>query len=459
MDPYRTNRLNAAIQRLLGDLIVARVKDPRVQMVAVSQVELNRDHSKADVFVTVTGDDDERRLSLVGLQKAAGFLQREVGRALKLRTAPQLSFALDDSLDRGLGVAGLLRELEARGEFLDEAERRRRLRHEDLQPARELLEPLQAAETIWLTGHWNPDPDCVGAMLALASALRALDKDVVAFTFPEPAAGLAGLPGWDLTTPAEEAPELLAEGAPDVVVLIDCHRTERCGGLQDTLDRCPVVLCLDHHLVSGRRAPVPGWLEARAESTCTLAYRVIQELGAGREDLLDADVATNLFAGLAGDTGGFRFNNVSPATFRLAGALAECGVDTAEVQHNLLHERRPEGLALMQRALQGLHYAGSGRVAVLRVTIEMLDETGATMAESEGLVNLLTTVHGVRYAALLKEEADGLWRVSLRSREGDVQAVATVFGGGGHRAAAGCTIEGDGDEVQALIVEALLGAD
>lgn len=459
MDPYRTNRLGAAIQRLLSDLIATRVKDPRVQMVSISQVELNRDHSQAHVFVATTGNDDEQRKSLLGLRTAAGFLQRELGMGLRLRSVPALRFELDDGLERGLGVTEVLRELEAQGEFLDEQQRRRLFRHEDLEPPQELVDPLRAAECIWLTGHWNPDPDCAGTMLALTAVLRDLGKDVVAFAFPEPARGLADLPDWDATTPVADAPTLLREAPPDLALLVDCNRTDRCGELQETLDRLPVVLCLDHHLVSGRRAPAPGWLDARAESTSVLAFRLIQELTGGDEQAIDADVATNLFAGLAGDTGGFRFNNVSPATFRLAGELAALGADTAEIQHRLLHQRSRQGLDLMRRALAELTYTGEGRIAVMQISARMLQESGAILAESEGLVNLLTTVEGVRYAALLREQHDRKWRVSLRSRTGDVQAVAAGFGGGGHRAAAGCTIEGAGDEVHALVVEALLKAE
>jgi phosphoesterase RecJ-like protein len=460
MDPYKTNRLNAALQRSLSDLIATQVKDPRVGMVSISQVELNRDHSVARVFVAVTGDDEERKKSMAGLRKAAGFLQGQVGRGLRLRTVPELRFEYDDSLDRGFGVEEMLRELEDRGEFQDEQERKRRLTLADFEPPRELVEPLRAARTVWLTGHWNPDPDCMGAALALGEVLRRLDKDVTVLRFPDPAAGLTTLPGWEFTEEAATAEELLAADPPDLVVLVDCHRTDRTGPLRDTIDRCPAIVCIDHHLVSGRRAPVAGWLESRAESTCTLAYRLIEELaGDGADDLITTDVATNIFAGLAGDTGGFRFDNTTPLTFHLAADLAERGVDTAGVQHVLLHERRRQALDLLQRALVETAYHGGGRVAVMPITQAMLAETGALMEETEGFVNILTAVAGVRYAALVKELAEGGWRVSLRTNGGDVQAVAAAFGGGGHKVAAGCTLEGDAEEVMAAVTDALLGAE
>jgi phosphoesterase RecJ-like protein len=459
MDPYRTNRLNAAIQRTLSELIAMRVKDPRVGMVSVSQVELNRDHSQARVFVAVTGDEDERKLSIAGLRKASWFLQAQVGRALKMRNAPELQFSYDDSMDRGFSMEETLRELEEQGEFLSETEKRRQLALEDFAPAGELLDALRGAGSVWITGHWNPDPDCMGAALALGLALQDLEKDVTVFRFADAAPGLAVLPGWQDTVDAAEAPALLADGAPDLVLLVDCHRTDRCGDLQDTLDRIDNIVCIDHHLVSGRRAPVPGWLDDRAESTCTLAYRVIQELADHDPEFIDVDIATALFAGLAGDTGGFRFDNVTPRAFRLAADLADRGVDTAGLQHTLLYQRRRQGLDLMQRFLAAVTYVGGGRIAVSALGRADLDATGATAAETEGLVNILTSVEGVVYGAFLKEIEPDVWRVSLRTGSGDVQVIAAAFGGGGHQRAAGCTIEGPADEVRAAVVEALLGAE
>lgn len=458
MDPYKTNRMAAAIQRGLSELITARVKDPRVGMVSISQVELNRDHSRAKVYVTVTGTEQDSADSLVGLKKARGFLQGQLGNMLRMRAVPDLMFVYDDAMDRGFGIEETLRELEEQGEFVDEATKLRELELDDLEPDPSLLEALREAESIWIAGHWNPDPDCMGAALALSMVLEDLNKTATVLRYPDPPPGLTSLPGWDDTVPAEQALEMFASDPPDLMLLVDCHRTDRCGEYQDVFDRIDNVVCLDHHLVSGRRAPVPGWLESRAESTCTLVYRVIQELTDRDPDAIDADIATNLFAGIAGDTGGFRFDNVKPATFRLAADLAAKGVDTAGVQRRMLHQRRRQGLVLLERALATTTFSPDGRVATMQVTQAMLAETGATMAETESFVNMLTTVEGVVYAGFLKELEPGVWRASLRSNTGDVQAVAAGFGGGGHLRAAGCTIEGDGDTVRERLVAALIHA-
>ncbi len=456
MDPYKTNRLNAAIQKTLGELIETQVKDPRVGFVTIVGVHLNRDHSVARVFFSVLGDDEEREKSITGLHKAAGFLQSQVGKALRLRTTPELRFEYDGSLDRGLGVESVLRDLSDQGEFLSEDEKRRRLTLADFVPDSALLAALRGATRVWVIPHWNPDPDAAGCALALVEALQILGKEALSFRFPDPPVGLVGLPGWNDLVPHVAAPELLASAPPDLAVLVDCHRTDRTGEMQDTLDRLPQILCIDHHLISGRRAPVPGWIDARAEANATLVHQVVAALLGGVGESLTTSIATNLFAGLTADTGGFRFRNTTPMTFDLARSLAACGVDVADVTHRVLHLRRREGLALLQQALGTCEFTANGRVVTARASLAMFAETSASPSETEGFVNLLTAVAGVRYAAFLKEIEPDLWRASMRAMgDGDVQAIAAQWGGGGHRAAAGCTIEGDGDSVAAAVAAAL----
>lgn len=474
MDPYKTNRLNAALQRTLSELLETRVRDPRVGFVTISGVELNRDHSVAKVFYSVLGqnlgdrsagepDDGTRASTEAGLKQATGFLQAQVARILELRATPELRFVPDDSLDRSEAVEAVLKDLAARGEFRSEAERRRALTLADFVPPRDLLEPLRAARTIWIAPHFNPDPDAVGSALALCDALRHLGKDAVVLRYPDPPLGITWLPGWKHGLDVGAAPARLAAAAPDLGVLVDCHRTDRLGPLQETFDRLPRLVCIDHHLVTGRRAPLPGWVDDRAEASVTLVHQVIMALHAAADpetvdddDPITLNIATNLFAGLAGDTGGFRFENTLPMTFGLARDLAARGVDTAAASHRVLHQRRRAGLDLLQRCLATCVWTAGGKVVTARASLAVLAETKAAASETEGFVNILTSVEGVQYAAFLKETAPDVWRASLRAMaDGDVQAVAARYGGGGHRRAAGCTIEGTGDDVAAEIGAAL----
>ena len=470
MDPYRTNKMTHAILEVLSELLQAHVKDPRVGFVTLGGVKLNRDHSVAEVFFSVMGEGADPAQSLEGLKKAKGFLQSRLGKTLGMRSTPDLRFVYDESLVRGEALDGLLNELKGKGEFLTEAEKRRQLCLDDLVPPAHLLTALRLARVVWVVPHHNPDPDAMGAALALGQALQAMGRQVRVLAYPDPAVGLADLPGYREVLVSDKAAAAFADEAPDTVVLVDCHRIDRTGPLEEVLARCETRLAIDHHLVSGRRAPEPGWVEARSCSTCTLIHQVITELAKGDLDPdveegeepegdapfeMSLDMATNLYAGLVNDTGGFRFDNTVPFTFELARRLSARGVDTAKVAAMTLHRYRRAGIELMQRVLATFQWYDQGRILVLNATRAMIEETGGSMTDTEGFVNIATAVDGVRFVVFLKEIGDDTWRASLRVRgEGDVQQVAARYGGGGHRAAAGCTIEGElADIVDDLVAQ------
>jgi len=455
VDPYRTNKVTHSILEVLGELLQSHVKDPRVGFVTLGGVKLNRDHSVAEVYFSVMGEGANPQESLLGLKKARGFLQARLGKTLGMRTTPELRFVYDESLTRGEELDVLLKDLKGKGEFLTDAEKKKQMCLDDLQPPKLLLTALRLAKVVWVVPHHNPDPDAMGSALALGEALAAMGRQVRVLGYPDAPIGLLDMPGFEYLLNSDDAPAAFTADPPDTVVLVDCHRIDRTGPLEETLARCETRLAVDHHIVSGRRAPEPGWIESRACSTCTLLYQVISELAKGDrvdDDDTDGDapfemtvdMATNLYAGLVNDTGGFRFDNTAPFSFELARRLSAMGVDTAQVAAQTLHRYRRAGIELMQRVLATFQWYDQGRILALHATRAMLEETRGSMTDTEGFVNIATAVDGVRYVIFLKETGDDTWRASLRVRgEGDVQAVAARYGGGGHRAAAGCTIEGE----------------
>jgi phosphoesterase RecJ-like protein len=458
MDPYKTNRLSQGILKTLSELLQVEVKDPRVGFVTLNAVELNKDHTVARVFYSVLGEDEDRTRSLAGLRKARGFLQGRLGRVLELRQVPELRFQYDDTIDRGLGVEAVLRRLEDRGEFETEADRRRRLTLAELQPPDELIAALCAGESFLIVPHWNPDPDAMGSALALGRALEAMDRQAQIVAYDDPPIGIVDLPGFGDCLPAAEVADLLRDDPPDTLVLVDCHHRDRTGFLEEPLKAITNAWCIDHHLISGRKAPLPGWVDEKACSSSTLVHQVLAVLSLGADGRcepfeLDLDMASNLYAGLFCDTGGFRFPNTLPLSFELGRRLALQGVDVSAVAKRTLYRQRRAAVELLQRALTSLEFHRDGRIATMRVDRAMLDETGAVMGDTEGFVNVVTAIEGVALVALLKELEPGLWRISLRAPGGyDVQQVAARHGGGGHRQAAGCNIQGEADEVVARLV-------
>jgi bifunctional oligoribonuclease and PAP phosphatase NrnA len=462
MDPYKLQRQNTAIRKTLAKLVAAEVKDPRVGFVTINGVELSRDQTVARVLFSVMGDEQERSDSLTGLKKARGFLQRRLSDSLRLRNTPDLRFVYDESVDRSMNVDGILAELSDSGEFEDEASRNRKRTLASLEPPLDLMNALGASRCVWIVPHWNPDPDCMGSALALGEALADAGKDVTVFTHPDPPHGFATLPGHADAVTVEQAPELLAQAPPDTLIMCDCHHRDRAGdALTPYIEDIPNAWCIDHHLISDGPAPLPGWIEPVASSASLLIMRVIESLAdgeaAGAEtSSLTLDMATNIYAGIYADTGGFRFPNTLPMTFDAARTLSTLGVDTALVAERILHQRSQQATELLKRVMATFEFHAEGRILTLWADNAMMAATGTNMSDTEGIVGLATGTAGVRYVVFLKERDDGLWRVSLRAREGgDVQRVAASYGGGGHVLASGCTIEGDPAAILDDLVSAL----
>lgn len=450
MDPYKLQRQNTAIRKVLAELVSVEVKDPRVGFVSINGVELSRDQTSARVLFSVMGEDRERRDSLAGLKQARGFLQSRLSDILRMRNTPDLRFEYDDSIDRSLNVDGILAELEARGEFEDEADRNRRRTLASLEPPRDLMAALADAERIWLAPHWNPDPDTMGCALALGEALAAAGREVTVIAHPDVPAGFAAMPGYGDALPAAEAAQRFAAAPPDTLVMCDCHNVDRVGeALEPLLSRVPRIWCVDHHMVSDGPVPLPGWIEPVASSASLLVLRVIETLAVEEpEAVLTPGMAANIYAGLYADTGGFRFPNTLPLSFAAAERLAAFGIDTAAIAERTLHQRSRAATELLKRVMTTFRFHAEGRILSLRADRAMMAETGTSMSDTEGIVGLATGTEGVRFVIFLKEREDGLWRVSLRARKGgDVQRVAAAYGGGGHVLASGCTLDGDAESL------------
>jgi len=185
---------------------------------------------------------------------------------------------------------------------------------------------------------------------------------------------------------------------------------------------------------------------------------MVFRLAQGLKVSLEPEVASCLYLTLVTDTGGFRFSNATPAAFEAAAALVREGAHPEQVSQ-WLYESQPLGVVrLTGEMLQTLQVHEQGRVATGRLTLAMFDQAGASPGDSEGLIDQIRSIAGVDAVALIRELKEGGHKVSLRSRgEVDVEKIARHHGGGGHRNAAGFTLQGEGEEVRSQVA-AELGA-
>jgi phosphoesterase RecJ-like protein len=301
-----------------------------------------------------------------------------------------------------------------------------------------------------MLGHVHPDADVLGTLLALGLSLEARGW-TVRYGGPHPApAVLSFLPGVERYERLVGVDEVF-----DVIALTDCPNPDRTEGLlEQARGRGGTVINIDHHPDNRRYGDVE-WIEPTAAATGELVYRLLVGLGTS----ITPAVATNLFTAIHTDTGSFRYSNVTPRTFAIASALVAAGAAPALVSNALYERRPPDALRLLGATLSRVEVSEDGRVAWLALPAGAVPEA---FIESEELVNYPRSLESVRVACLLRERG-GQVKVSLRGKgDVDVNVIAARFGGGGHRNAAGCTVNGPLDEATRAVltaVRAALGQD
>lgn len=297
-----------------------------------------------------------------------------------------------------------------------------------------------------MLGHVHPDADVLGTLLAAGLALEKAGWSVV-YGGPHPApASLDFLPGIERYVAMARL-----DGAFDVALLTDCPNPARTEGLIDQARAAAgVVVNIDHH-PDNRRYGHVNWVDPSAAATGEMVYALLAALPAP----ITPDIATNLFTAVHTDTGSFRYSNVTPATLHIAATLVEAGADPAAVSGALYERRPPDALHHLGLALSLVQVSEDGRIAWLALPAGTVPES---FVESEELVNYPRSLASARVACVLRE-VGGKVKVSLRAKgDVDVQAVAARFGGGGHRNAAGCTLEGPLDKATREVLSAVRAA-
>jgi phosphoesterase RecJ-like protein len=311
---------------------------------------------------------------------------------------------------------------------------------------------LAEAEDVTLVCHVNPDADALGSMLGLANYLAGRGVKVAA-AVPNPP---GDLPRWVDVLPGLE--HLVAPGEvpakPKILVTLDAADVHRLDGLGHLVERAETVVCIDHHRTN------PGFgtinlIDAGAAATAEIVYRLIERMGGEP----GADVAACLYAGLVSDTGRFQYESASPEVLRIAARLREQPFDHVRLALALYADASVPYLRLLGAILGRVRHVPEANLVWIYLTRKDLEAAGVPVQETDELIDILRTAREADVAAVLKEQRDGRFKVSLRSRgDTDVAAVAEAFGGGGHRLAAGYTATGSLEDASRDLIEALVAA-
>lgn len=303
------------------------------------------------------------------------------------------------------------------------------------QVMRDILDLLQRSATFVLSGHENPDGDCLGAQVALYHLLVGLGKTVRVVNPDGGPASLAFLTGhtpiesWD----GREAP------AAEVVVLLDCAQLSRLGGLGEAWRQAPpsTLAVIDHHVGSEEGDGAVSYVDSSAPSTGAMVMRLFRELGRP----LGRDAAEGVFVSLVSDTGWFRYSNTTAEVFRCAAELVEVGVEPAVLYDRLFRQNDPDSIPLLAAGLTAAERSADGRYVYAVQDNAAVMRAARAGFDTDLVLDPLRSVRGTEVVGIFKELSGSRVKLSLRAvGDVDVQAIAAEFGGGGHRKAAGAQL-------------------
>ncbi len=307
---------------------------------------------------------------------------------------------------------------------------------------------LKKHDHFTVLAHVNPDGDAISSTVAMGLLLQKLGKTVRLVNEDR-------IPGKFRFLPLASTiqPPLDSDSFAKVVIAVDCADVRRIGISSESLIQGKILVNIDHHPTNDGYGHI-NVINPEAAATVQILYQLIQFMNIEIDDSL----AQVLYTGLLTDTGGFRYSNTTPEVMNMASHLISLGVNTGDIAERVLETLTIPHLHLLQRSLSTVQQSDDGRICWISVTLEDIERTGATTEDIDGLVNYPRNIDGVEVGICFKEIDRDEIKVSFRSRDVDVAAIAKHFSGGGHFRASGCTVRASLpeaiDQVIALVEQA-----
>lgn len=300
-------------------------------------------------------------------------------------------------------------------------------------------EILRENDDFLILSHANPDGDTLGCAYGLCGILQKMGKRARAVCA-------------DAVSPRMEFLRdtvIQQNFEPKTIVSVDVADRKLLGDL-DAQYGDKVMLAIDHH-ESRQLFAQYTLVDQKAAAACELIYKIAVELDAP----VDGDIASCLYTGIATDTGCFKYSNTTPETHTIAAKLMEYDFDVSGINYKLFDMKSKGRLELEQAILQNMEFFCDDRIAVVWLTSELMErfEGRVDSEDFNGLASMPRQIEGVQLGATVKQKGSTTFKVSVRTAEPiNAGSVCTLFGGGGHARAAGCTIEGSIEFVRAKLL-------
>lgn len=297
-----------------------------------------------------------------------------------------------------------------------------------------LLELIENAKNIAITGHVSPDGDCTGSTLALYNYITEnFEGKQVRVCLEKPSKKFSYMNGFDLISedPFSEA---------DLLVSLDASDRERLGSRGVMLDTAKESICIDHHVTNTNFAKF-NIVEDFRSSTCELLYTLLDY------NKISVNTAVCLYTGIVHDSGVFKYQSTTRQTMEIAGALIDKGFDFTKIIDDTYFKKNFNATRLLGLVLTNAKLIFDGKCCYGLLDYDTWTGYIDDKKKMDGIIDNLRNIDGVEIALFMYETAKDEHKVSLRSINADVSAIATALGGGGHMRAAGATVHGKADEL------------
>ena len=298
-------------------------------------------------------------------------------------------------------------------------------------------EILKGAQNVAIAGHVNPDGDCIGSCMAMYLYLKANYPDKEADVYLGEMRPVFGhIEGLEIVKKAAETGKIY-----DLLLLFDVSSEDRIGITGEYLQTAKKSVCIDHHVTNHGLAEI-NHVVPKASSTCEVLFELMDS------DKITVPVATALYTGIIHDSGVFQYTNTSGKTMRIAGWLMDQGIPFTKINEDSFYKKSYDQNRIMGQTLMQSQLLLDGKCIAGVVTKRDMKQYGAAPQDLDGIVNQLRLTEGVEAAVFLYALDAQHYKVSLRSNGiVDVSEIAASFEGGGHRMAAGCTLEGEPETI------------
>lgn len=301
-------------------------------------------------------------------------------------------------------------------------------------------ELIQNSNSIVIAGHISPDCDAISASFSLASfILKIFNKKSIVLLeeYPEK---YSFLKGKEFLYNKQDYKDL----SPDLFIAVDCGSIDRLGEAKSVFERSKKTVNIDHHISNDSFAQV-NFVDPKSSSTSQIIFEILKDL-----DVLDDDIATTIYSGIVFDTCGFKHNSTSSRTHQIASELLNYNIDISMVHTKILNHNTLAKAKVLSKAIENIVVYKDFCYSILnRETI--INECSADYSDVEGISSYLLDIEGINIAVFFYEYSNSRIKVSLRSKKIDVNKIASIFNGGGHKLASGAILKTSLEEAVKLV--------